>query len=212
MKKHILLTILAGVILAAGCSDPADQGVETDTGSPITIYYGLNGSGSRSWAQINRNGVTGITYFQRTPGSPDQGTLVYQTIHPDGTGGMENVADGTRLEKSVLLFDRQSNPHIFVASSDDTDQIIDHHARTGNGQWQRETIVNFLNEGGRFIYELSADTGPGDASRPRSHTGDRPPGRAPPRRSSGPRASLPPAPAGSPRARGRRYVCTVDTG
>jgi hypothetical protein len=50
-----------------------------------------------------------------------------------------------------------------VASSNDADQIIDHHTRTGNGLWQRNTVVNFLNEGGRFIYELSADTGPGDS-------------------------------------------------
>lgn len=161
MKAAWYMVLLIILMIMTGCSTSEEQESGTNDNSQFTIYYGLNGSGSRSWTQINRNGVVGISYFQRIENRSDQGDLIYETIHPNGSSGRETVTHGSRLEKSVLLFDPQSNPHIFVARSDDTDQVIDHHTKNNEGQWHSETIVNFLNEGGRFIYELSADTGPG---------------------------------------------------
>ncbi len=131
----------------------------TDYG-PIIIHYGLNDSHSRSWVQENGQGIVGITYFQRFQGSATEGTLIYKTIHPDGSENTDSITVGTRLEKSVLLYDSLSSPHIFVASSDTIDQIIDHYYKNNNNQWQSDTIIHFYNEGGKFIYELSADTGP----------------------------------------------------
>jgi hypothetical protein len=128
--------------------------------TPVIIYYGLNESHSRSWAQVDSEGVVGVSYFQHPDNGDPEGTLVFETIFPDGTGTTENVSPGTRLEKSVLLFDSQSNPHIFVAESSNLDQTIDCYSRDESGQWHKETIVNFRNEGGRFIYEVSADKGP----------------------------------------------------
>jgi hypothetical protein len=139
----------------------AQSGKQTKTESPVIIYYGLNESHSRSWAQINEDGIVGIAYFQRFEDSENEGTLIYKTIHPDGSENTDSVTIGTRLEKSVLLYDSLSSPHIFVAKSDDFDQVIDHYQKNGNGQWQSETVIHFYNEGGKFIYELSADTGPG---------------------------------------------------
>jgi hypothetical protein len=127
---------------------------------PIIIHYGLNDSHSRSWVQQNQDGIIGITYFQRFAGSYDEGTLIYKTIQPDGSGHTDSVTAGQRLEKSVLLYDSLSHPHIFVARSNDFDQVIDHYYENDSHQWQSEIIIHFNNEGGKFIYELSADTGP----------------------------------------------------
>lgn len=127
---------------------------------PVVIYYGLNESHSRDWVQLSDDGVVGVTYFQRFDGGDDEGTLIYKAIHPDGSESSDSVATGTRLEKSVLLFDSMSGPHIFVAASNNSDQTIDHYQRDVGGNWQCETIVHFYNQGGKFIYELSADTGP----------------------------------------------------
>jgi len=137
--------------LVAGENCPAED---------IIIHYGLNDSHSRSWVQENGNGDVGISYFQRHEGSPDQGTLIYKVIQPDGTADIDSVTQGRRLEKSVLLFDSLGNPHIFVAQSNNTDQVIDHHYRDASTVWQSETIIHFYNEGGKFIYELSAAKGP----------------------------------------------------
>ena len=127
---------------------------------PFVIHYGINDSHSRSWVQVNRNGITGIIYFQRFAGSPDEGTLNYKTILPDGSETIDPIIDGRRLEKCILLYDSLANPHIFVARSDTVDQVIDHYFKNNTGQWQNETIIHFYNEGGKFIYELSADKGP----------------------------------------------------
>ena len=127
---------------------------------PVIIHYGLNDSHSRSWAQVNKNGVVGITFFQRFQNSNNEGTLIYKTIAPDGTENIDPLTTGKRLEKSVLLFDAENKPHIFVATSTDTDQIINHYFKNSNNQWQNDTIIHFYNEGGKFIYELSADIGP----------------------------------------------------
>lgn len=128
--------------------------------SNIVIHYGLNDSHSKSWVQENSNGVVGISYFQRFDGDYTDGTLLYKTIYPDGTVFIDSVTAGTRLEKSVLLYDSLSSPHIFVACSNDLDQVINHYYKNASGQWESETIIHFYNEGGKFIYELSADTGP----------------------------------------------------
>ncbi len=131
--------------------------------SPFIIHYGLNDSHGRSWVRENSQGVVGITYFQLFEGSRDQGTLIYKTIAADDSGAQEQVTTGRRLEKSVLLYDALDNPHIFVARSNDIDQVIDHYFKNGDAEWQSETIIHFYNEGGKFIYELSADSGPDHA-------------------------------------------------
>jgi hypothetical protein len=138
----------------------AATSTNTNDGSDVVIYYGHNESHSRSWAQVDGAGVVGISYFDHPDDGDPEGTLVYETLLPDGTGTVETVTAGTRLEKSVLLFDSQSDPHIFVAQSNNSDQTIDWHFRDDSGEWHNETIVHFWNEGGRFIYELSADKGP----------------------------------------------------
>jgi len=126
----------------------------------IVIHYGLNDSHSQDWAKLSLDGRLGISYFQRDPGSYDSGTLFYRETYPDQSATLDSVTAGTRLEKSVLLYDENSDPHVFLAQSTDDDQTIDHYYRVGGGHWQRETILHFHSEGGRFIYELSADTGP----------------------------------------------------
>jgi hypothetical protein len=70
---------------------------------------------------------------------------------------------GRRLERAVLLFDSMSVPHVFVATSSASDQIIEHFSRSATGEWSRETVASFAGDGGRAIYELSADVGPDDA-------------------------------------------------
>ena len=127
---------------------------------PVVIHYGLNDSHSRSWVRESSDGIVGMIYFKRFETSYDTGTLIYKTILPDGSVNVEQIVNGKRLEKSVLLYDSLSKPHIFVATSNDTDQIIKHYFKDENNQWQNEIIVHFYNEGGKFIYELSADKGP----------------------------------------------------
>ena len=129
-------------------------------GKPIVIHYGLNDSHSRSWAQVNKMGCVGITLFESSRNNDFQGNLIYKSIKPDGSGNTELITTGRHLEKSVLLFDEKDTPHIFVASSTDQDQIIVEYFKNSNGQWHNDTIIHFYNTGGKFIYELSADTGP----------------------------------------------------
>ncbi len=123
---------------------------------PVPIYYGLNASHSNSWAQCTKDGLIGISYFKTN------GDLIYKTIQPDGAEKEEIVMTGFGSKISVLLLDSNSNPHIFVASSSLSDQVIDHYYKSINQQWEKETIIRFNFEGGRFIYELSADLGPND--------------------------------------------------
>ncbi len=130
------------------------------TSSECEIYYGLNDSHGHSWVQENNQGVVGITYFQRLEDGSQNGSLIYRTIHPDGTIESETVAEGTRLQRSVLLYDSLSMPHIFVAQSGTGDQIIEHYYKGDSGLWQREEVFHFFSWGGRYIYELSADLGP----------------------------------------------------
>ncbi|PWB67679.1 hypothetical protein C3F09_13105 [candidate division GN15 bacterium] len=127
---------------------------------PIVIHYGLNDSHSRSWVRENDDGVVGICYFQRFAGNYTDGTLLYRTIAPNGSEHIDSVTTGTRMEKSVLLYDSLSEPHIFMARSNEFDQIIEHYFRRDTGQWQSDTIMHFYGEGGKFIYEMSAEPGP----------------------------------------------------
>ena len=62
-----------------------------------------------------------VACIQHFMGSYTDGYLLYKAIMPDGTTNIDTVDVGTRLEKSVLLYDSNSNPHIFVARSDDYD-------------------------------------------------------------------------------------------
>jgi hypothetical protein len=123
------------------------------------VYYCLNGSNSKSWAQVTPAGLAGMCLFERFPGSEDTGDLVYRTIAPSGSEEAEIVATGTRMEKSVLLYDADSRPHIFVARSNDLHQVVEHYSRPA-ASWVRDTLMDFRGEGGRFIYELSAARGP----------------------------------------------------
>ena len=128
--------------------------------TPVTIFYGLNESHSNSWAKCTKKGLVGISYFKRNNISSTEGQLIYKTIQPDNTENEETVTTGSRLEISVLLFDSQFNPHIFAANSNSADQVIIHYYKNNNNQWVNETILHFMNEGGKHIYELSADIGP----------------------------------------------------
>ena len=127
---------------------------------PVVIHYGLNDSHSKSWVWEASNGVISVSYFQRYEGDYTEGVLIYKAIQPDGSYSLDTVTSGARLEKSVLLFDLSSNPHIFVARSNDDNQWVVHYYKDSGDQWQNETIYNFYSAGGKFIYELSADTGP----------------------------------------------------
>ena len=101
-----------------------------------------------------------MSYFQRHAGSYDQGNLVYHTITPNGSQSLDTVMEGTRLEKSVLLYDSLLNPNIFLARSNDSNQVIMHFVRNGPGDWPCDTILHLHNDCGKFIYEMSATTGP----------------------------------------------------
>ena len=160
MPALLLLSGASGLTEAPPSRATRPSFVEGSAAGPAIIYYGLNESHSRSWARINDEGVVGISYFQRSEGSDTDGTLIYKAVRLDGSEHSDSVATGARLEKSVLLYDASSNPHIFVARSNDSDQTVDHYQKNGSGSWQCDTIIHFYNEGGRFIYELSADAGP----------------------------------------------------
>ncbi len=150
MKRAILLTFLL-VMTATRLLSQQER---------IVIFYGLNDSHSKSWVRENANGDVGISFFRHLRDSHTEGSLIYKAIHPDGSVSIEKITDALGLEKSELLFDSSSHPHIFVARSNDYDQIIEHYWKTENGEWKNETIIHFYNEGGKFIYELSADSAP----------------------------------------------------
>jgi len=184
MKNHIRPVVFWGALVlmlsaSAGTAVGIQEAIQTtdetrpakgqpdymgsaDAGTSIEyeIFYGLNDSHSHSWVQENNQGVVGVTYFQRFEGGGHEGSLIYRTIHPDGTVDSEIVTGGTRMERSVLLYDVLAQPHIFVARSNDVDQVIDHYYKSDSGLWQNEAVFHFYNWGGKFIYELSADLGP----------------------------------------------------
>lgn len=127
---------------------------------PFVIHYGVNDSHSRNWVAEKSDGVIGITSFHLFEGSTNEGVLTYKEINTDGSHCSDSIISGTRLEKSVLIYDSLSNPHIFLARSNIYDQTIEHFTKNDSDIWQSDTIVNFQNEGGKFIYELSIDRGP----------------------------------------------------
>jgi len=165
MYYYKYLLILAGLFIMPGQLTAVDTPAQTGgtmsaNDPPFVIHYGLNDSHGRSWVRENCHGIVGVTYFEPIEGGDREGTLVYREIMPDGSETTETVTTGQRLEKSVLLYDALAAPHIFVARSSDADQAIDHYFKDNEDQWQNETIIHFYNEGGKFIYELSADEGP----------------------------------------------------
>ncbi len=136
-----------------------------DNESSITIYYALNESHSNSWVQQSAEGVAGVVYGTYAQGSDrrtDTGNLVYRTIRPDGTVNEDVLTTDRGVDKSVLLYDSQSRPHVFFASSDNSDQVIYYLHRGDAGGWLKDAVINFANRGGRYIYELSADIGKDD--------------------------------------------------
>jgi len=126
----------------------------------IIIFYGPNDSHSKSWVRESAAGVVGVISFQHFDGSHTNGILSYKAIAPGGSVSTDAITADLGLEKAVLLFDASSQPHVFAARSDALDQTIGHYWKTETGEWRNETVVHFYNEGGKFIYELSADSGP----------------------------------------------------
>ena len=155
MRKYILLIVCLFII-----HNSAGAVGATLSGWPVVIHYGLNDSHSKSWVQENADGIIGVSYFERYEGNYTDGILIYKTVQPNGSSSLDTVTSGTRLEKSVLLFDASSDPHIFVARSNNENQVMEHYCKNSSGIWQNDTIWCFYNVGGKFIYELSADTGP----------------------------------------------------
>jgi len=128
-------------------------------GSPVKIFYGLNESHSDNWANYAPNGEVGIVYFKpfHAINSRD-GELIYKTILPHKSEHDEVVLTGEGMEISILLFDSDSKPHIFLAISNDSSQKIEHIYKT-NSNWMTETIVEFSGNSGKHIFELSGKSG-----------------------------------------------------
>ena len=122
--------------------------------APVKIFYGLNESHSNNWVQMSESGLIGIVYY-----NSENSQLIYKTISLTNYEYEEIITTGEHLEISVLLYDQYSNPHVFVAESNDENQKITHFFKNNN-DWKSEVIITFQNEGGKFIYELSADNGP----------------------------------------------------
>ncbi len=130
--------------------------------SPVQIFYSLNESQSTNWARFAPGGFIGLVYRKLVAATADSavsGELIYKTIQPDGSENEEVITSGQGLEVAVLVFDEQSNPHVFSAVSSDSQQIVYHYAKNG-GAWNRETVTDFTGDGGKFILELSAHGGP----------------------------------------------------
>ncbi len=132
--------------------------IRDDSEAPVTIHYGLNDSNSNSWVQRNGKDTIGIVYFKLNQ-KATSGNLIYKTIQINGAENEEIVTSGSHLEISVLLFDTENHPHIFVAKSNENNQHILHFYKTNGNKWKKEISFSFENEGGKYIYELSAALG-----------------------------------------------------
>lgn len=137
----------------------SDSGKQEKQGqnAPVKIFYGLNESHSNDWAQFSGDDAIGMVYFDNF------NRLIYKTISQSGESEEEIVDTDSHLEVSVLLFDSESNPHVFVAKSDNSVQLIKHYSKDESGEWKDKEIVRFQNEGGKYIYELSAEVGTDDS-------------------------------------------------
>jgi hypothetical protein len=155
-----LLLVICGLIVVRTSLEARPTPSSENAATTVVIHYGPNDSHSHSWVRENQKGVLGMSYFQHASGSYTDGHLLYRTIAPDGFNHIDTVTPGVALEKSVLLYDSLARPHIFVAISDDFDQVVAHYYQSDSGLWQSETIIHFFSEGGKFIYEMSADIGP----------------------------------------------------
>lgn len=172
VSNILLLIATFGLVFHTGCktSLPDNPSENIPVGSsgetfPITIHYGLNDSHSNSWVQLSANGVVGIVYGKGiTVGDiSNTGDLIYKTILPNGSEREEVVTRGSGVNKSVFLYDSDSYPHIFYARSDNSAQFIYHFYKNGGEDWLNETVINFANEGGKYIYEISADIDKNDS-------------------------------------------------
>jgi hypothetical protein len=167
-----MFMLVFGLLIFTGCKsaspNPDPNPPTPDGDCPFAIYYALNESHSNSWVQQSAEGVVGIVYGVFSQGTRIQdgrktGNLIYKTILSDGSENEEVVTTDRGVDKCVLLYDSDSYPHIFFASSDNSDQIIYHLYRNGGTNWLKETVISFANEGGTFIYELSADIDKNDS-------------------------------------------------
>ena len=131
---RIYISIVCALILCQCHVFASERLVSEKTDAPIIIHYGMNDSHSRSWVQENDNGEIGISIFRR-PADSFFGELIFRTIHPDGSKSEELVTTGEHLEKTVLLYDSLSKPHIFLARSNDSIQIVDHYFKNVEGQY-----------------------------------------------------------------------------
>jgi hypothetical protein len=172
ISNLLLLTVTFVSLSFTGCktSPPHTPSRTNPSGSsgetfPVTIHYGLNDSHSNSWVQRSAAGVVGIVYGKgiAVGDKSNTGDLIYRTILPDGTEREEVVSTGSGVNKSVLLYDSGSHPHIFYACSDNSNQFIYHFYKNGGTNWLNETVINLAHEGGKFIYELSADIDKNDS-------------------------------------------------
>ncbi len=158
MKPYYLLIAFVLVFLVHQLA--AGQNNSSQTGSaPVPVFYGLNESQSNNWAQINKKGNIGLALFEHSDIQTGDGFLICKTISHEGTELVDTVVSGKHLELTVLLFDKQNNPHIFYGESSSLHQKI-FHAYRGPDQWQIEEIIDFEASEGRFIYECSADIDP----------------------------------------------------
>ena len=160
----LLLITACSLLMSISCQSPSPEPnpPEPDPGGPFPIYYALNESHSNSWVRQSPTGVLGIVYGASLPGAGTQESinaknLIYKTILPDGSQNEEVATTGRGVDKCVLVYDSGSSPHVFYAYSDNTSQALYHLYKNGGEAWRKETVVEFANEGGKFIYELSAD-------------------------------------------------------
>lgn len=156
--KIIYLPVLLSLLFLSNGSN--SQALKTKKDCPVTIFYGPNESHSNSWVQTTSKGLAGICYFKTdNTSAKNEGSLMYRTININDNQGEETICNGSHLEVCVLLFDTASNPHIFVASSGPSDQVLIHFFKNTASFWEQDTIMHFYNEGGLHINELSADNG-----------------------------------------------------
>ena len=76
--------ILVVILLSIFYSSFAHQPTLSNQYPEVLVYYGMNDSHSKSWAQISDETI-GITYFQHDIYGQENGTLLYKTINFDGT-------------------------------------------------------------------------------------------------------------------------------